>query len=28
VFFNALLPLNEAGLRADRILAFGVEAVF
>lgn len=27
-FFNALLPLNEAGLRADRILAFGVEAVF
>jgi len=28
VFFNALLPLNEAGLRSDRILAFGIEAVF
>jgi Putative MetA-pathway of phenol degradation len=28
VFFNALLPLNEAGLRSDCVLAFGVEGVF
>jgi len=28
LFFNALLPLNDQGVRADRILAFGVEGVF
>ena len=27
-FFNAVLPLNRDNLRADRILAFGIEAVF
>jgi hypothetical protein len=27
-FFNALLPLNDDGVRADVILAFGLEAVF
>jgi hypothetical protein len=28
MFFNAVLPLNDDGLRADQVLVFGVEAVF
>ena len=28
VFFNALLPLNDDGVRADQVLAAGVEGVF